>query len=50
MESIPFWLPILFFLVAAFYATVGFGGGSSYLAVLALIGLPYQTIPQTALV
>ena len=50
MESIPLWLPALFFLIAAFYATVGFGGGSSYLAALSLIGLSYQTIPQTALV
>jgi uncharacterized membrane protein YfcA len=50
METLPFWLPLLFFLIATFYATVGFGGGSSYLAVLALIGLPYTTIPQTALV
>ncbi len=29
---------------------VGFGGGSSYLAVLVLAGLPYQSIPATALV
>ncbi|MDH3217718.1 MAG: sulfite exporter TauE/SafE family protein [Candidatus Krumholzibacteria bacterium] len=50
METIPLWLPPLFFLIALLYATVGFGGGSSYLAVLALIGLPYQAIPQTALV
>ncbi len=50
METIPFWLPLVFFSVALCYATVGFGGGSSYLAVLVLIGLPYYTIPQIALV
>lgn len=50
MESLPFWLPLVFFLIALLYAMVGFGGGSSYLAVLVLIGLSYQAIPQTALV
>lgn len=50
MESLPLWLPVLFFVIAAFYASVGFGGGSSYLAILALIGLSYTVIPQTALV
>ena len=50
MESLPLWLPALFFLIAALYATVGFGGGSSYLAVLALAGLSHTAIPQTALV
>jgi uncharacterized membrane protein YfcA len=41
---------VIFFVVAFLYATVGFGGGSAYLAVLAMIGLPYQAIPQVALV
>ena len=50
MESLPLWLPALFFVVAFFYASVGFGGGSSYLAILALIGLSHTVIPQTALV
>jgi len=50
MESLPLWLPVLFFVVAMFYASVGFGGGSSYLAILALIGLSHTIIPQTALV
>ena len=49
MESIPIWLPVVFFLLALFYAMAGFAGGSSYLAVLAVVGLPYQVIPQTAL-
>jgi len=49
METIPVWLPLLFFLVAFLYSIVGFGGGSSYLAILVLAGLTYQTIPPIAL-
>jgi uncharacterized membrane protein YfcA len=45
----PLWLPFAFLAVALVYAMVGFGGGSSYLAVLALTGLSYQSIPQIAL-
>jgi uncharacterized membrane protein YfcA len=45
------WELLLFFFVIAFvYASVGFGGGSSYLAVLALYALPFQEIRLTALV
>src|SRR3989338_2258184 len=47
--EVPVWLPIVFFLIALIYATMGFGGVSSYLAFLALAGLPYQNIPQVAL-
>lgn len=43
-------LGLLFFLVAIFYASVGFGGGSSYLALLVLWGLPYMLIPVIALI
>jgi len=49
MEA-PLWLPFIFFAIALVYSTVGFGGGSSYLAALAVVGLSYQVIPQTALV
>lgn len=49
MEA-PLWLPFVFFAIAVVYSTVGFGGGSSYLAALAIVGLSYQVIPQTALV
>jgi uncharacterized membrane protein YfcA len=45
----PLWLPVAFFLVALAYSAAGFGGGSAYLAVLAVSGIPYQTMPQTAL-
>lgn len=40
---------ILFFLVAGIYASAGFGGGSSYLAVLALYALPMATLRPAAL-
>ncbi len=45
------WPLALFFLVIAFtYASVGFGGGSSYLAILAIAGLPFLEIRLTALI
>jgi len=39
----------LFFLIALLYASVGFGGGSSYLAVLALTSLAFTHIRAIAL-
>jgi uncharacterized membrane protein YfcA len=39
----------LFFLIAAFYASVGFAGGSSYLAILAWLDLPTDQVRSTAL-
>lgn len=39
----------LFFLIAVLYSSVGFGGGSSYLAVLALTGIAFTQIRSTAL-
>jgi len=47
--AIPLWTPVVFFVIALFYAMVGFGGGSAYLAVLVLAGFSYQTIPSVAL-
>lgn len=45
------WELVLIFLMIAFvYSSVGFGGGSSYLAVLAIYSLPYQEIRLTALI
>ena len=42
---IEFWYVIfLFLIVAILYASAGFGGGSSYLAILALTGLAYTEI------
>ncbi|MCB0696281.1 MAG: sulfite exporter TauE/SafE family protein [Chitinophagaceae bacterium] len=47
----PHWELLLFFFVIAFvYASVGFGGGSSYLAILALYALPFKEIRLTALI
>lgn len=40
---------LLFFSIAILYASVGFGGGSSYLAVLALSSLVFTQIRATAL-
>tara|TARA_R110002072_G_scaffold149250_2_gene297048 strand:+ start:6191 stop:6970 length:780 start_codon:yes stop_codon:yes gene_type:complete len=40
---------LFFFLVAILYSSVGFGGGSSYLAILALTGIVYTQIRSTAL-
>ncbi|PQJ72479.1 MULTISPECIES: sulfite exporter TauE/SafE family protein [Polaribacter] len=40
---------LLFFTVAILYAAVGFGGGSSYLAILALTGIVFTQIRATSL-
>lgn len=42
-------LCFLFFLIAVFYASVGFGGGSSYLAILSLFGIDFLLLRSTAL-
>lgn len=39
----------LFFLVAVAYSAVGFGGGSSYNALLILSGMDYRLVPAVAL-
>lgn len=44
------YLPIVFFLIALFYSSVGFGGGSSYLAVLSLFLTDFYEIRSTALI
>lgn len=40
---------ILFLVVASLYSSVGFGGGSSYSALLALFGVNYLIIPMISL-
>ena len=45
----PILLAILFFITAAFYAAVGFGGGSTYNALLVLNGTDYRILPSIAL-
>ena len=42
-------LAILFFITAILYSSVGFGGGSSYLALLLIWGIPYFIFPVIAL-
>ena len=42
-------LSLLFFVTALLYASVGFGGGSSYIALLFLFDTPYALIPIIAL-
>jgi len=44
-----FILSFLFFLTAILYSSVGFGGGSTYLALLLIWGTPYQIFPVIAL-
>ena len=42
-------LSILFFVTAILYSSVGFGGGSAYLALLLISGVPYFIFPMLAL-
>jgi|TARA_B110000196_G_scaffold145984_1_gene126381 uncharacterized membrane protein YfcA len=42
-------LPVLFFVIALIYSSVGLGGGSSYAAIMAIFGISYQIIPTTSL-
>jgi len=49
MEPHFYSLILLFFLAAAIYSSAGLGGGSAYLALLALFGFPYTDIPLFAL-
>ena len=42
-------LATLFLVTAALYSSVGFGGGSTYLALLLIWGIPYYILPVIAL-
>ena len=42
-------LAILFLITAILYSSVGFGGGSTYLALLLIWGIPYFVFPVIAL-
>jgi uncharacterized membrane protein YfcA len=46
---VPFWLIPAFFGTALLYASVGFGGGSTYSALLALAGTDYRVLPIVSL-
>ena len=43
------WLSVAFFGTALLYASVGYGGGSTYNALLALSGIDYRLLPAIAL-
>ena len=43
-------LSILFFVTAILYASVGFGGGSTYLALMLIRDIPYYIFPVIALI
>ena len=45
----PLWLIPAFFGTALLYASVGFGGGSTYSALLALVGTDYRILPIISL-
>jgi hypothetical protein len=51
--QIPLWLVLalspLFLALATAYSAVGLGGGTGYVAIMVLAGLPSQSIPSTAL-
>lgn len=49
MDALLYLAP-LFFATAVVYSSAGFGGGSTYLALLALFGFSYTILPQIALV
>ena len=42
-------LAILFLVTGTLYSSVGFGGGSTYLALLLIWGIPYSIFPLIAL-
>ena len=44
------WLALAFFVTALLYASVGFGGGSTYSALLALSGFDFRLLPILSLV
>lgn len=48
MDHFPYLIP-LFFLTALAYSMAGLGGGSTYLALLALFSFPYESIPKIGL-
>jgi uncharacterized protein len=43
------WLAVGFFITALLYASVGFGGGSTYTALLTLVGTDYRALPAVSL-
>jgi len=49
LANTTYFLPILFFIVAFTYSSVGLGGGSSYTALMAIFGMNILAIPMISL-
>ncbi len=49
VSSVEFILPLLFFIVAFVYSSVGMGGGSSYTAIMVIFGMSTLVIPMVSL-
>jgi uncharacterized membrane protein YfcA len=49
LVAIYWHLFLLFFIIAILYSSVGFGGGSSYLAILAITGIAFTQIRSISL-
>lgn len=49
LSSPDYYLPVIFFIVAFAYSSVGLGGGSSYTALMLLLGMSTTTIPLVSL-
>lgn len=47
--SLPYFLPLIFFAIAFAYSSVGLGGGSSYTAMMLIVGMSIVTIPLVSL-
>jgi len=47
--SSPYFIALLFFVIAFAYSSVGLGGGSSYTALMAILGFNTLTIPMLSL-
>ncbi|MBA4050547.1 MAG: sulfoacetate transporter, partial [Erythrobacter sp.] len=47
--AVPVLLALAFAVTALLYASVGFGGGSTYSALLAISGLDYRLLPLVSL-
>lgn len=47
--NLPFFLPLIFFAIAFAYSSVGLGGGSSYTAMMLIVGMSIVTIPLVSL-
>ena len=49
LNELAFMLTLLSFAISFVYSSVGFAGGSSYIAVLVLAGISLYTVPSISL-